>query len=146
MNVSHRTLKILAAILWYIGVYILLTKGWTLSHDAQALQSEGMGLLISWVLGITVGLIKTRFIFIRSCKKNMARIEALESPKIWQFYRYQFFIALIMMITLGSYLSRVSQGNHTFLVSVAVLDISIGTALLLSSYVFYVWKPQQSIS
>ena len=138
MKVSHKTLKILAVILWYIGVYILLTKGWALSHDAQALRPEGMGLLISWIAGIIVGVIKTRFIFIKSCKKNMARIDAIESPKVWQFYRPQFFIALTVMIMLGAYLSQVSQGNHTFLVAVAILDISIGTALLLSSYWFYI--------
>ena len=67
----------------------------------------------------------------------MTRIDALTSPKLWQFYRFQFFIALALMIVLGSVLSRVSQGNHTFLVAVATLDISIGTALLISSKVFW---------
>jgi NADH:ubiquinone oxidoreductase subunit K len=140
LRASHKTLKILAALLWYIGVYMLLTKGWELAQDAQALEPQKWGQVISWGAGIIVGIIKTRLIFIKSCKKNMARIDALDSPKIWQFYRYQFFIALIMMIVFGSYLSRVSQGNYPFLLAVSILDISIGTALLLSSYVFYVWK------
>ncbi|MEA3287201.1 MAG: hypothetical protein U9Q77_07480 [Candidatus Marinimicrobia bacterium] len=117
---------------------MLLTKGWTLSHAAQTLRPEGFGLIISWMAGISIGLIKTRFIFIKSCKKNMARIDALVSPKLWQFYRYQFFIALVIMILAGSFLSRASQGNHTFLVAVAILDISIGSALLFSSWIF--WK------
>ncbi|MCF6238231.1 MAG: hypothetical protein L3J79_05380 [Candidatus Marinimicrobia bacterium] len=138
MIVSHRTLKILAAILWYIGVYILLTKGWELARDAHDLEPTKRGQLISWLGGISVGLVKTRFIFRRSCARNMARIDALEAPKVWQFYRYQFFFALSLMTMLGAFLSRVSQGNHTFLVGVAILDISIGTALLLSSWIF--WK------
>ncbi len=138
LSVSHRTLKILAAILWYIGVYMLLTKGWELAKTAQDLEPAKLGQSISWIAGIIVGIIKTRFIFIRSCKKNMARIDALDSPKLWQFYRYQFFIALVMMILLGSFLSRASQGNYVFLVSVATLDISIGSALLFSSWIF--WK------
>ncbi len=138
LSVSHRTLKILAAILWYIGVYMLLTKGWELAKTAQDLEPAKLGQSISWIAGIIVGIIKTRFIFIRSCKKNMARIDALDSPKLWQFYRYQFFIALVMMILLGSFLSRASQGNYVFLVSVATLDISIGSALLFSSLIF--WK------
>ena len=138
LNVSPKTLKILAAILWYIGVYMLLTKGWELARNAQDLEPAKMGQAISIVTGIMVGMIKTRYIFIRSCKKNMARIDALDSPKLWQFYRYQFFIALVVMILAGSFLSRVSQGNYTFLVAVAILDISIGSALLFSSWIF--WK------
>ncbi len=138
MNVSHRSLKVLAAILWYVGVYMLLTKGWELARDAHDLEPAKMGQGIAWVVGVIIGLIKTRFIFIKSCKKNMARIDALESPKLWQFYRYQFFIALVLMILGGAILSRVSQGNYTFLVAVAILDISIGTALLVSSWIF--WK------
>lgn len=136
--VSHKTLKILAALLWYVGVFILLTKGSELAQDAQDLAPEKRGQGLAWLGGIVVGLIKTRFIFIKSCRKNLARINALQMPKIWQFYRSRFFVALIMMILLGSFLSRVSQGNYTFLVAVAMLDISIGTALLLSSWEF--WK------
>ncbi len=143
-NVSTQTLKILAAILWYIGVGILLSKGWELAQDAQNLEPEKSGFLISCLGGILIGVVKARFIFIKSCKRNMARIDNLVSPKIWQFYRPQFFIALILMIILGAYLSRASQGNHTFLVAVAILDISIGTALLLSSHVFFVWKKHKA--
>ena len=146
MNVSHKTLKILAAILWYIGVAILLSKGRELAQDAHGLEPDKMGQSFSWIAGMLIGIVKTKYIFVKSCKKNMARIDALRSPKVWQFYRYQFFIALVFMILLGSILSRASQGNYTFLVAVAILDISIGTALLLSSYIFYVWKPHQSIS
>lgn len=138
MNVSHQTLKLLAALLWYIGVFILLTKGAELARDAQELQPENCGQSIAWIIGISVGLIKTRFIFIKSCQKNLKRINTLEQPKLWQFYRYQFFIALGLMLFLGASLSRMSQDNYTFLIAVAALDISIGTALLISSREF--WK------
>jgi len=137
MIVSHKTLKLLAALIWYIGPVILLLKGSQLASDAYEMKPEGWGQVFSWLVGIIVGLIKTRYIFIRSCRKNMARIDAIESPKIWEFYRIQFFFALFLMILLGAMLSRVSQGNHTYLVAVATLDISIGTALLVSSKVFW---------
>jgi len=42
------------------------------------------------------------------------------------------------MIVLGATLSRLAHNNFPFLISVAVLDISIATALLLSSHLF--WK------
>ena len=139
MNVSHKTLKILAASVWYIGVSMLLTKGGKLAQNAHDLEPDQAGLSISWIAGVAIGLIKTRFIFIRSCKRNISRIHRLESPRLWQFYRPRFFLALALMISFGSILSRVSQGNHAFLVAVGVLDISVGIGLLLSSYCF--WKP-----
>ena len=120
-----------------MGPIILLNKGAELATEAYNLEPQGWGRLFSWTAGIAVGLVKTRYIFLKSCRKNMTRIDALTSPKLWQFYRFQFFIALALMIVLGSVLSRVSQGNHTFLVAVATLDISIGTALLISSKVFW---------
>ena len=137
MKVSHNTLKIFAAIVWYIGPVILLLKGSELATEAFYLEPEGKGRIISWIAGIAVGLVKTRYIFLKSCRKNMARIDALVTPKWWEFYRIQFFFALASMVVLGAVLSRVSQGNHTFLVAVSILDISIGTALLLSSKVFW---------
>ena len=137
MNVSHKTLKLLAALIWYMGPIILFSKGAELATEAYSLEPQGWGRFISWTAGIAVGLIKTRYIFLKSCRKNMARIVALTSPKLWQFYRVQFFIALALMIVLGATLSSISQGNHTFLVAVATLDISIGTALLLSSKIFW---------
>lgn len=139
MNVSHTTLKILAAIVWYIGPIILFTKGAQLANDAFDMEPEAWGRPFSWAAGILVGIVKTRYIFNKSNRKNLARIDALESPKLWQFYRIPFYFSLAAMITLGAFLSRASQGNHTFLVFVATLDISIGTALLLSSKLF--WEP-----
>ncbi|NQV16410.1 hypothetical protein HQ531_13190 [bacterium] len=139
-NVSHRTLKLLAALVWYIGVVLLFIKGSTLAQDAHKLEPQAMGKTIAWVAGIIIGGVKTRFIFLNSCRRNMARIDALDTPKIWQFYRIRFFIALVLMIWFGSFLSWVSQGNHNFLVAVAILDISIGFALLLSSQVFFKQK------
>ncbi|MBC8374557.1 MAG: hypothetical protein H8E26_00855 [FCB group bacterium] len=137
MNVSHKTLKLLAALIWYIGPVILFNKGADLANEAYNIESQGWGRLFSWTAGIAIGLVKTRYIFLKSCRKNLARIDALTSPKLGQFYRVQFFFALAAMIALGAFLSRVSQGNHTFLVFVATLDISIGTALLVSSKVFW---------
>ncbi|NQV42816.1 MAG: hypothetical protein HQ506_10715 [Candidatus Marinimicrobia bacterium] len=137
MTVSHNTLKLLAALVWYIGPIILFTKGADLANQAFDMEPKGWGRQFSWIAGLTVGLIKTRYIFLKSCRKNMARIDALESPKLWEFYRLRFFFSLGMMMLLGATLSRVSTGNHAFLVAVATLDISIGTALLLSSKVFW---------
>ncbi|MCF7826670.1 MAG: hypothetical protein K9N29_08450 [Candidatus Marinimicrobia bacterium] len=139
ISVTHSTLKILAAITWYLGVFILISKGSELAGDARELAPDQRGHGLAWIFGILIGMVKTRFIFIKSNKKNLARISALKDPKLWQFFRLRFFIALGLMVLLGAILSRVSQGNYFFLLSVATLDISIGTALLLSSWEF--WRP-----
>lgn len=137
MIVSNKTLKILAAIVWYVGPVILFLKGASLANEAMELQPESCGKSISWLLGISIGVIKTRFIFNHANRKNLKRIDELEIPRLWQFYRPQFFLFLFLMMVLGASLSRMAHGSYAFLVSVAALDISIGTALLLSSWQFW---------
>lgn len=137
MNVSHHTLKLLAALVWYIGVFFLLSKGSELSDDARELEPERWGKNIAWIGGILVGIVKTRFIFLKSCRKNLARINALKTPRLHEFYRIKFFFFLGLMMLTGSFLSRSAEGHYGYLVAVAMLDISIGTALLLSSQVFW---------
>jgi len=144
-NVSHNTLKILAAVTWYIGVVILLTKGSELAQNAQELVPEKSTSRVTWMIGIMIGIIKARFIFIKSCRRNLKRIDGLINPKFWQFYRVGFFIALGLMLFLGATLSRAAHGNYPFLIGVSILDISIGTALLLSSREFWRSRPTRDL-
>jgi len=82
--------------------------------------------------------LKAKFLFTKSCRKNLDRIKNLENPKIWQFFRPGFFGFLAFMILAGTSLSRMAHNNYPFLINVAVLDLSISTALIVSSRVF--WK------
>lgn len=88
-------------------------------------------------VGMVLGLIKTKYIFIKSCRKNLKRIDELKEPKIWQFYRVRFFIFLASMISLGAYLSSLAHGNYWFLIVVGVVDMALAVALLLSSFTFW---------
>ena len=136
--VSHRSLRILAALLWYIGSIILLFKGGSLLFESHELKpEEGWSWQVA-IFGIFLGSLKAKFIFSRSCQKNISRIATLVQPKIWQFFRIRFFIALMLMVLVGVSLSMLAHNNYPMLISVALLDISIGIALLVSSYVF--WK------
>ena len=45
---------------------------------------------------------------------------------------------MFMMIMLGRYLSQSAEGHYVGLLAMAILEISLGIALLGSSYVF--WK------
>ena len=138
--ISNYTLKILAALLWYMGSIILLLKGNSLLSEAEMLKpEEGYPWQVA-VLGISLGGLKAKFIFSKSCQKNLDRIDILVKPRIWQFFRIRFFAALALMVLVGVTLSMLAHNNYPMLISVALLDISIGIALLGSSYVFWVKK------
>jgi hypothetical protein len=138
LTVSTRTLNIIAAFVWYVGSIVLLLKGGSLLIEAHLLRT---GLDWPWLAalaGLFIGGLKAKFLFSKICEKNLARIGALDQPKIWQFFRPGFFVFLIIMILVGATLSRLSHNNYTFLIGMAILNLSIAIALLGSSYVF--WK------
>ena len=140
LSASTRTLKVLAAVLWYSGAIILLTKGTTLLLEADALQPGRNWTWLTVVLGLSIGWLKVTFIFRRTCQKNLTRISLLSEPRIWQFYRPGFLLFLVAMIVIGSTLSRMAHGNYAFLIAMVTLDYSLATALFGSSVVF--WKQQ----
>lgn len=133
-----RSLKITAALIWYIGGAILLRKGLSLVSEAKELEPILNWHWLGYGFGITWGLIKAIFIFKKSVNKNMDRIEAMEKPRFWQFFSGKFFFFLTLMITTGVLLSRASHGNYPMLIAVGGLDLSISIALLGSSLIY--WK------
>jgi hypothetical protein len=137
LTVSARSLNVLAALVWYMGGIVLLLKGSSLLAEAAALRP---GLIWPWVavgVGLLAGGLKARFLFSKSCIKNLARIAALERPKIWQFYRPGFFAFLAAAILLGATLSRLAHDRYALLIGVAALDLSLAVALFGSSLVFW---------
>jgi hypothetical protein len=142
MIVSARSLNILAALVWYVGGVVLVLKGGSLLAEAEALRP---GLAWPWLAlaaALLLGGLKARFLFARSCYRNLTRIAALDQPRIWQFYKPGFFLFLALMVSAGATMSRLAQGNYPALIGVAILDLAIAIALLGSSYVF--WKRKAS--
>ncbi len=137
MIVTKDILKILAALTWYTGGVVLALKGGILLIEANHLSSEQGWIWIAAAGGISLGILKARYIFINNCERNLDRINSLAEPRIWQFYRPRFFIFLALMIIAGATLSTMSYGNYSYLISIAIVDISIATALLGSSYIFW---------
>lgn len=117
---------------------MLLLKAASLLAAAEDLRPEALWTWMAGGLGVVLGGMKARFLFVKSCRKNLDRIYNLKSPQIWQFYRPIFFLMLTLMISLGATLSQLAQGDYVFLLGVATLDLSIGIALFGSSYTF--WK------
>ena len=138
MHISQRKLRIIAAFIWYAGGFVLLVKGGVLIKQAYLINAQSIWTTMAPILGIIIGLLKGRFLFSQSCKKNITRINALAGPRIWQCYRPGMLIFLAIVIPTGAWMSRAAAGKFTFLCLVGALDISLACALLSSSIVF--WK------
>jgi hypothetical protein len=80
--------------------------------------------------------VKARYLFAPACRRNIRRIEALEEPMLWQFYRLRFICVLIFMSVTAGRLSHMAHGNYPFVLVMGALDLSIGISLLGSSHVF----------
>ncbi len=119
---------------------MLLIKGSSLLVEAYSLKPEQYWPWLAVAVGPVIGSLKGKFIFRKSCLKNLARINILNHPKIWQFFKPWFFAVLAVMIAFGATMARLAhtQHNYYFLIAVAIIDIDIGIALLWSSYIF--WK------
>jgi len=136
--VSGLCLKVLAAVFWYFGGIILSLKGGSLLLEAKSIKPELGWLWQIVALAMILGGLKARYIFSKSCQKNLDRIAGLTRPRIWQFFSLRFFLALTLMILAGSTLSYMAHDNFPMLIAVAFIDISIAMALLVSSYKY--WK------
>lgn len=134
---SPQKLKTVAALIWYAGGFVLLLKGRELLVEAEGLRPGATWTWLAIPAGLLLGGLKARFIFVKSCKRNLARIATLDRPRIWQFYHPRFFLALAIMITAGATLSRLAHGDYIFLIGVATLDLSLATALLASSITYW---------
>ena len=135
--VPAHILHILAALVWYAGGMALLLKGGSLLVEAELIDPERIWPWLAGAMALLLGGLKARFIFSRSIKRNLARIAALDHPRVWQFFSPGFFVALTVMIAAGTSLSRLAHGNYAFLIAVAVLDLAIAVALLGSSIVYW---------
>jgi len=136
-HTSTFILKLLAALVWYIGGSVLVIKS-----SSLFLAANQIGAALPWVLlampgGIGIGLIKGKYLFTNVCLNNLKRIESLENPMIWQFYQARFFIFLGLMVTLGITFSNMAQGDYALLIPLAILELSVGVALLASSRCFW---------
>ena len=136
MKASYLTLIIIAALVWFSGGIALLFKGGALIKSAYMIDSQSLWTFAASLLGVIAGLLKGKFLFSKSCKKNIKRIRSLANPKVWQCFRPGMLIFLAIIIPTGAWMSGASAGNYTYLCLVGALDLSISFALLTSSIVF----------
>jgi len=142
-NTSPRTLKLLASWVWYSGFIILFFKSGKLLLEAENINPGQLWTWLAFTAGIIIGAIKAKYLYNKLCIKNLRRIDSLAQPMLWHFYRARFFIFLCTMIIAGHFLSGMAHGNYTMLVSMAVVELSVATALLGSSYCFWITPSKQ---
>ena len=138
----HALLKWLSAAVWYVGAGMLLWKGTGRLLDAAA----GLG-SVQWpvtvgLLAMGLGVVQGRTVFRRSCIRNLRRIRSLESPRLWQFFRPGFFLALAAMIGGAVVLSLLADRGPVVALAVAGVDWLIGFSLLVSSFTFWGGHPK----
>jgi len=146
MKTTKKTLVYLAAAVWYIGGIMLFRSGLELVIQAHELKEGTLWPAIFITSGIVAGIIQVLFIFRHSCRKNMQRINLLDDPRLWQFYRPGFFLALAIMISSGILLNHFAhgillnhfaQGHYYYMLAVASVDFALTISLLGSSYIFW---------
>ena len=136
-NTSPRSLKILASLVWYSGFIVLFIKSSKLLLEAEKINPDQSWTWLALIAGVIIGGIKAKYLYAKLCIKNLHRIDTLEQPKIWHFYRMRFFIFLSLMVILGLFLSKMAHGNYPMLITMAIIELSVATALLGSSYCFW---------
>lgn len=145
MKASHLVLIVVAAFVWYAGGIALLLKGSALIKSAHAIDGQSLWIFAAPLLGVIAGLLKGKFLFSKTCRKNIHRIRALADPRVWQCFRPGMLIFLAIIIPTGAWMSRAAAGNFTYLCLVGALDLSISFALLTSSMVFWQLKAFQPL-
>ena len=141
-NATPHTLKLLASLVWYSGFIILYIKGSALLLIAENIKPDQIWIWFAIFTGLFIGVLKAKYLYNRLCTNNLDRIASLKQPKIWHFYRIRFFVFLCLMIVLGRSLSSLAHDNYPALIIIAIIELSVATALLGSSHQF--WKTPHS--
>lgn len=121
---------------WYAGGGVLLYKGSGYLLEA-AESGPALPAALAGALGVAAGVLRGRTLFLRACRRNLLRINGLEEPRLWQFFRPGFFAALALMIAGGAVLARLARTGYWGGVVVGALELVIATALLTSSVAFW---------
>ena len=137
MKTSKKILVYLAAAVWYIGGIMLFRSGLELLNQTREMKGGVIWPTVFIASGVGLGIFQALVIFRHSCRRNLQRINQLDDPRLWQFYRPGFFLALAVMISSGILLNHFSQGHYFFMLGVAAVDFALTISLLGSSYIFW---------
>jgi hypothetical protein len=124
---KRRTLEWVAGVLWIAVGLLLLGRAivWMLAAHTAG--------VIAAVIGLVLGIFKSRFVFIPLASKNVERIKALSPDRekicIFAFQAMKAYLLIAAMIALGILL-RLSPLPRPILIAIYV---TVGSALLFAS-------------
>jgi hypothetical protein len=129
-GVSVRTHLFLAALIWSLVGFFLLTNGF--------IFISLKGHLWYGVVGLALGTAKTFFILDRVARKNIKRIKEFEDKVcIGSVYSWKTWILVAAMIVLGRFLRTTVLPAEV----VGLIYIAVGCALMLASRLMWLeWK------
>lgn len=130
LNVSRRSLLLIAGFVWLLASGILISKGtlWVLFETSDQLCR---------MLGAVVfGILFYRLLFTRISRKHIHRIITLEqeNPMFLSFFNARGYVMMGGMITLGMVLRNMDFVNKDLLYT---FYIGMGIPLLFSAFRFY---------
>lgn len=128
-GVHKRTLLFTAGAMWLaVGIWLdLLAYSWLTTPPLRPA-------IYSFVTGLALALLISRFGLLRIANKNIKRIDVIEHKTcLFSFIRWKGYVIIIVMIAIGVLL-RHSEIPKFYL---AALYIGIGTALTLSSVRYF---------
>jgi hypothetical protein len=129
-GVSIRTHLLLAALIWSVVGFFLLTNGFVLI----SLQNH----LWYGIVGLIIGTAKTFFILDRVAQKNIKRIKEFDDKVcIGSVYSWKTWIMVAAMIVLGRFLRTTVLPGEV----VGLIYTAVGWALMLASRLMWLeWK------
>jgi len=120
-----------------VGGLVVMFKGLGLLAESHAMRPDQAWPWAAATFGVLAGGLRAKTVFGSNCRRNLDRIAALESPKIWQFFRPRFFLLLVLMIAAGAILSRFAHRSYALLIATATLELGIAVALLGSAHLYW---------
>lgn len=146
---KHRTLIVLAGLVWFvIGVFLLhlglrLLTGLLLPEAAfssmfsslsNMLGSFENGVIALILLGLIIGFYKGRFILAKSVSRFVDRIRSFEEPtSIVKMYSLPYFMLILCMIGLGMSIKYFQVPSDIR----GLIDVAIGAALINGSMLYF---------
>jgi len=128
----HKNVLILTAGIIWTGVGILLVR---ISYRWFHLLSDSQ-ILYAIITGIIMGAAIAYFGFSNLAQKNINRINQYsEKVCFWAFQKWQSYILVIFMISLGIFMRTTSFVPKFYL---TILYIAIGFALFSASFKYYI--------
>ncbi|MFI5333889.1 MAG: hypothetical protein ACHQT8_01835 [Chlamydiales bacterium] len=151
MKLSHTAAVIFSGVLWLIIGLFLLMKGLNLVVLAAHAEQFGIravlisrlaawsgshqsGALILIAFGLLIGLIKGRFVLVKTVKKVVARIVSLPAPiKVTELFSARYLLLMAIMVGLGISLrfAKLPADLH------GLIDVAIGSALVNGSMIYF---------